>query len=1134
MLVYKVASWEQPALRGHAGDRTAAYHSAARGVSLRRHGVVYARGAGGVDAVKKGSGTNGGDSLREGDIGRLTNSLKRAIAECSSEEDLRVAMEHELRKALPWLPTPKYEKSVKSSTFRGRADAVHQGLVIEYEKPRSMRKEPHREEAVKQVHDYLTALSIGKEDPQGSLALSQEEEETLAAHVGLATDGERFVFVQRRGKDWHRDERKLDADTVEKLVLWLRAMSRKDLSPEHLIEDFGPTSDLAREVVSVLAKLVASGEHPKANVIFEEWRRIFGIVYGTEQLQRTKKDPEAKAIGDAYHLKVGVDFPVLLFSLHTYYALLMKMLATEVIVAQGALGDTFVGTLGRGSLRKQLGELESGEVLKRQNIRNAIEQDFFGWYIEAWSPELQDALWAMAQTLGAYDMGTFELRPERTRDLLKDLYHGLIPEAVRHALGEYYTPDWLAENTLDLAGYDGDLVKTFLDPACGSGTFLVMAIQRVRQWLSDRPVEWGSSDQKRKAVDIIRHNIVGFDLNPLAVIASRTNYLFALGPLLRYRSGADFEIPVYLTDSVLLPGKAPLQQGLFTQDTVPFPMTVGVFQLPREVVEKRQIPDLMNLLHDCIAERQDRASFVNRSIRSLALSGSGPLKGALGTLFDAMAELDRQGKNRVWAKLIRNRYAALLFHHYFDFVVGNPPHVNWEALTPEWRKAAEEEYKHYGLFTLHGLESHHGGGKKDIAALFTYAVLDHFVKPGGALCLVVHVSLFKTSGAGEGYRRFQLGDKEPFAVEEAHDFSSFQPFQTHAAMKIKTRTLTFRALKGKPTKYPVPYFVWSKTVKGHIPGGATWKDAEKRLGRRELQATPLRGTSSEGKLSPWLTVTAAQLPKCRRIIAPVNYTPAYEAHAGAYTGGLNGAYFLQVLERYPDGSVLIQNLHDSGKIKCPKVRTTIEGSLVYPLLRGRGVGRWRCEPEDHILMVQDPEKGKGYAVSWMQETHPLTWAYLKKFQTLLGERKAFGVAKDPFYSMYAIASYTFAPHKVAWMDISSTMKAAVVPVREGNEMIVPEHTVIFLTAESEDEAHYVAAVLNSAPVGAVLSGYAVDNHLSTHPVENIVIPKFAPSDSTHQKLAGLSREAHVAGERNDEAAVAVVESAIDAAVAKLW
>ena len=38
-------------------------------------------------------------------------------------------------------------------------------------------------------------------------------------------------------------------------------------------------------------------------------------------------------------------------------------------------------------------------------------------------------------------------------------------------------------------------------------------------------------------------NIVGFDLNPLAVIAARTNFLFSLGTLIK--KAPQIEIPVY-------------------------------------------------------------------------------------------------------------------------------------------------------------------------------------------------------------------------------------------------------------------------------------------------------------------------------------------------------------------------------------------------------------------------------------------------------------------------------------------------------------------------------------------------------------------------------------------------------------
>lgn len=1085
------------------------------------------------------------------DISAIRARLAKEVKDCTSEEDLRISMEIILREVLPDLPTPKYETGVQTSEFKGRADAVHHGLVIEYEKPGSMSKAAHRDHAVQQACDYLTGFALGEQgklqkhgdQPVSSepIVYSQEQEERLAANVGLATDGHTFVFIRRQGKKWVPDDRQLNDDTVEKLLIWLRATVRKDLSPENLIADFGPETEIAADVVGVFSELVQSGKHAKANVIFEEWKLIFGIVYGTEQLQRGKATDETKALKSAYQIKAGEEFPVILFAVHTYYALLMKMLATEVIVAQGSIAESFIGSLTRTELKDQLIELESGKILARQNIRNAIEQDFFGWYPEAWTDDVQRVLWKFAKTLSAYDIGTFQIKPDRARDLLKDLYHGLIPATVRHALGEYYTPDWLAEHTLELACYDGDPRKKLLDPACGSGTFLVLAIQRIRQWLADNSIEWGSKEKKLEAVNLIRHNVVGFDLNPLAVIAARTNYLFALGPYLLYRGkGSDFEIPVYQTDSVLLPGTNPANKkmGLFTQETVSFPMTVGTFEIPAEAVEGRKVPDLMNLLHDCIADGHSGDSFVNRSISIVKLSDTVKMKSALRTLFDAMAKLDKEGKNRVWAKLIRNRYAALFFRHYFDVVVGNPPHVNWEALTPEWRKAAEDEYKQYGMFNLKGLESRHGGGKKDIAALFTYAVLDHFLKKDGILALIVHVSLFKTSGAGEGFRRLQLGSKEHIGIEVAHDFASFQPFQTHAGMQIKTRTLTFRAVKGKPTKYPIPYHYWTKTVRGIVPGQLAWEEAQKRLKSEALVARPLRGLSKQHRQSPWLTIAPKDYNRCKKVIASPTYESLYAGHAGVFTGGLNGVYFVEVLERFPNGTVLIRNLHDVGKIICPKVKATVEEDLVFPLLRGRSIARWKYETMDHMLMVQDPETRKGYSASVMQETYPLTWAYLKKFEKILKGRPAFkkffDPTQDPFYSMYGVGAYTFAPHKVAWMDVSATVKAVAMVNGTGTDMPMPEHKTLFVTTHSAEEAYFVAAIMNSDIVNMIISGYIVDNSVSTHPIENIAIPRFDAANPNHAEIAKLSKQAHEVASAGSDAALAKLVIQINKAVGKLW
>ncbi len=185
---------------------------------------------------------------------------------------------------------------------------------------------------------------------------------------------------------------------------------------------------------------------------------------------------------------------------------------------------------------------ETGETFRALGIENFLEGDFLGWYTDEWSDQLRAAVRRLVRELGDYEPGTSSLRPELTQDLLKELYHGLLPRDLRHALGEYYTPDWLAEYTLDRAEYIGRPGVRMLDPACGSGTFLVIAIRRLKE--AARALGQSSAE----IATAITSGIHGFDLNPLAVIAARTNYLLAAGDLV----GAitPFRIPVFICDSI--------------------------------------------------------------------------------------------------------------------------------------------------------------------------------------------------------------------------------------------------------------------------------------------------------------------------------------------------------------------------------------------------------------------------------------------------------------------------------------------------------------------------------------------------------------------------------------------------------
>src|SRR5205823_1422322 len=138
------------------------------------------------------------------------------------------------------------------------------------------------------------------------------------------------------------------------------------------------------------------------------------------------------------------------------------------------------------------------------------------------------------------------LLPEAKQDLLKQFYTSLVEEQIRHDLGEYYTPDWLAQHLLNEAGYKGNVEVKVLDPSCGSGTFLVEAITRLRQACVSQQMA------PLDTLNTILTNVKGLDLNPLAVISARANYILSIYDLV-FDLGHDIELPVYLADSINVP-----------------------------------------------------------------------------------------------------------------------------------------------------------------------------------------------------------------------------------------------------------------------------------------------------------------------------------------------------------------------------------------------------------------------------------------------------------------------------------------------------------------------------------------------------------------------------------------------------
>jgi len=213
--------------------------------------------------------------------------------------------------------------------------------------------------------------------------------------------------------------------------------------------------------------------------------------------EAVKEDLRVKPLYEAYKetmkmlygkvSKGSEDFFVDLFIRHTY----MQM--TVLASLASALG-----------IVEDLENVCSGAFLKID-----IALPYLNWWkVTLYDKSLKDELKKVLESIvGRAKLVDWSLGAE---DVFRMLYEFLIEPKTRRRIGEYYTPLWLVEmiiNEFDVKG------KVVLDPFCGSGTFLVEVFHR--------KVDLGEGPEEALS------EVVGFDVNPLAVAVARAELVMA-------------------------------------------------------------------------------------------------------------------------------------------------------------------------------------------------------------------------------------------------------------------------------------------------------------------------------------------------------------------------------------------------------------------------------------------------------------------------------------------------------------------------------------------------------------------------------------------------------------------------------
>ncbi|MEW6215284.1 MAG: N-6 DNA methylase, partial [Nitrospirota bacterium] len=269
----------------------------------------------------------------------------------------------------------------------------------------------------------------------------------------------------------------LDRYFFRKTILYPKA--------EVIVRDFGIKSPAFKYCLNAFDLIwKAIKDRSDFKVIYDNWEKYLRVTYGS-------------LIGSEE-----------LFLRHSYLAVF-----TKLIVWMRISENTIVPS------SDMIIKILDGEFFIEQGIDNFLEEDFFSWIVREQTKETGlDISRKLINQLANYNLR------ELSEDILKSLYQELVDPETRHDLGEYYTPDWLAQRMVEHILRDSPSASV-LDPSCGSGTFLYMVIRHKKSVLG----------QKQGTLDHIIKNVVGIDIHPLAVITAKTNYLLALGDLLKKR-----------------------------------------------------------------------------------------------------------------------------------------------------------------------------------------------------------------------------------------------------------------------------------------------------------------------------------------------------------------------------------------------------------------------------------------------------------------------------------------------------------------------------------------------------------------------------------------------------------------------
>ena len=1017
--------------------------------------------------------------MNKDELRSFAATAQHEIDNGSVEDKLRHLLSASLSRIFPDTPWWVQEHVMGTETYLhfanakgkeriGFADSVVGKTAIEYEK--NLKISSIFNEGYHQVEEYCAALCNLGIDESEILGILSDTVRWYGYTIKILDNLDRGRLFGANDIELQQvdfvDLSNCSDEEMDKFELFVNKYLGRDqsriLTAKTLVLDFGLESDFYRKEIDGYRATVenAMRSNPSyAELIKNVWQNFVAYLgaseYGT-------------------------------FSMDTYTNEYYLVTVAKVVCANILNGAPLI--CGDAEVIKIL----NGIYFQQKNIQNLVDYDYFGWlnnspYVEG----IVECVKRIQRLLVCYD---FKVIAEE--DLFGALLAQLSKSEHRLLLGQDFTPHWVARSMVEHAVEDMEEAPRILDMCCGSGVFLIEAIRKVREKYAI-----STHDYDKTKDEIVFSCVMGFDIDPLAVMLAKVNWVMFMRDLFPYHSG-QIIIPIYHADSLFVATPITHNMPLSNQDSYVMYFDNNKVEIPGHMLtpaHRRNFDAFMSICYKYAMKRaaqgesdltDKQVDYVLSSVESessivLSHVERQAQRVAAYSLILQLESLQRQGRNGIWYFILNNSYKPGLVTNQFNCIVSNPP---WLAMS----KLADNPYKivlqrktdSFGIKPPGASHLH-----MELATTFLLASIDKYLKNGARWMCVMPGSIL--SGYHHDPLRLEKYRESDYSVGTNVDTIWELPMST-----FKNKAVVLGGMKTvEKSEYPI--------------SGRVYDEPDSYV---ECNYT----LNKQGNRSAW-----TNKGENAEFLDVINSNP-WEFNQGAdimprtalfheFTQLPNGTWTIKKIDNRSELYYLLSDSHkdvcrdlvaegfsDDYLYDCLISKHLSPFSVERPakvILPGKSIdGKWKGLTDEEIALLNP---GTSYVFSEIQTESEMPLSVL--FDHKINIRNKLDKQNFALARWLVLSNAGGTNPCAAYVDLNTLDK----------KKLIIDQTLYWYLAESEEEALYIVGILNSMTLSTAISDFQPQGgfgarHIHTIPYK--IIPRFNANDDAHMEVVTKTRE----------------------------